>query len=67
MRIGFYAEYTEDTAQFAHEVGFKSLQLSAWQNSSLDADNITSKSIESGRRSYRHSFFPHTLTLRGSA
>jgi len=32
--------------------------------SSMD---ILIKSIESGRRSYRHSFLPHTLTLRGSA
>jgi sugar phosphate isomerase/epimerase len=47
MRIGFYAEYTEDTAQFAHDVGFKSLQLSAWHGSTLDAETITTAQIDS--------------------
>ncbi|MBN9258502.1 MULTISPECIES: sugar phosphate isomerase/epimerase [unclassified Mesorhizobium] len=41
MRLGFYANYTKETAAFAHEVGFDSLELSAWPQSSLDADKVT--------------------------
>lgn len=37
MRLGFYANYTEETAKFAHETGFKSMELSAWPDSALDA------------------------------
>jgi sugar phosphate isomerase/epimerase len=46
MRIGFYANYTPETARFAHETGFSSLQLSAWQGSYLDAYSIGSDKID---------------------
>jgi sugar phosphate isomerase/epimerase len=40
MRIGFYTDYSESIASFAEEVGFGSLQLSAWPSSTLNADTI---------------------------
>lgn len=46
MRLGFYANYTEDTAKFAAETGFKSLQLSAWPDSALDAENTSAQQID---------------------
>lgn len=46
MRIGFYANYSEETAKFAHETGFSSLQLSAWQGSYLDAETVTTERID---------------------
>ena len=45
MRLGFYANYTERTAEFAHRVGFGSMELSAWPASTLNADTITDKQI----------------------
>lgn len=45
MRLGFYANYTKETAAFAHEVGFDSLELSAWPGSSLDANTATDHSL----------------------
>lgn len=45
MRLGFYANYTPDTAAFAHEVGFDSIELSAWPGSSLDASTTTDEQI----------------------
>ncbi len=35
MRLGFYTDYSEETAEFAEETGFNSLQLSAWPDSAL--------------------------------
>lgn len=46
MRIGFYANYTPETARFAYETGFSSLELSAWQGSYLDAETVTSAKID---------------------
>jgi len=46
MRLGFYANYTPDTAAFAYDVGFDSLELSAWPGSSLDAIKVTPKEID---------------------
>lgn len=46
MRLGFYANYTKDTAQFAYETGFTSLELSAWPGSSLDAVNTKPAQIK---------------------
>ena len=41
MRLGFYTDYSESIARFASETGFRSLQLSAWPQSALNADSIT--------------------------
>ena len=46
MRLGFYANYTKDTAQFAYETGFKSLELSAWPGSALEAGKVTPAEIK---------------------
>lgn len=50
MRLGFYTEYSEETARFAQEVGFKSLELSAWPASTLNADTTTDQRIRAIRR-----------------
>lgn len=49
MRLGFYANYTKETAAFAHEVGFDSLELSAWPDSSLNADTVSASEIDAIR------------------
>ncbi|KRG13204.1 hypothetical protein ACA30_16560 [Virgibacillus soli] len=46
MKLGFYANYSEDTVRFAAETGFECLELSAWPNSALNADLITDERIE---------------------
>src|SRR5690625_1876806 len=46
MKLGFYANYSEDIVNFASETGFDCLELSAWPNSSLNADQITDARIE---------------------
>lgn len=45
MRIGFYTDYSQSIAAFAEQVGFTSMQLSAWPSSSLNADTITDDRI----------------------
>ncbi|ULR46962.1 sugar phosphate isomerase/epimerase [Rhizobium sp. K102] len=50
MRIGFYTNYSKETAEFAHEVGFTSLQLSAWPGSALDANTTTDAELAEIRR-----------------
>jgi sugar phosphate isomerase/epimerase len=45
MRLGFYTDYTPEIARFAQETGFRSLQLSAWPQSALNADTITDDEI----------------------
>lgn len=50
MRLGFYTNYTPQIAAFAHRTGFKSLQLSAWPNSTLNADTISEREISEIRR-----------------
>jgi len=45
MRLGFYTNYSKETAEFAQKVGFKSMELSAWPNSSLNADTVTDKRL----------------------
>jgi sugar phosphate isomerase/epimerase len=45
VRLGFYTTYSRDTAEFAHKVGFRSLELSAWPGTTLDADKVTDKEI----------------------
>lgn len=46
MRLGFYANYTPETAGFAHQVGFDSMELSAWPKSALDAEKATPAQID---------------------
>ena len=46
MRLGFYTDYTPEIAQFAEATGFKSMELSAWPQSSLNADEITDERIK---------------------
>ena len=45
MRLGFYTDYTPEIARFAEETGFGSMELSAWPQSSLNADEITDARI----------------------
>jgi sugar phosphate isomerase/epimerase len=46
MKLGFYTNYDEKTVEFAHSVGFRSMELSAWPDSSLNADKTTDKKIK---------------------
>lgn len=46
MRLGFYANYSKETAAFAHQVGFQSMELSAWPQSSLNADKVSDQQVE---------------------
>jgi len=46
MRLGFYTNYSKEIAEFAQGVGFQSLELSAWPESSLNADQITDQEIK---------------------
>ena len=46
MRLGFYTDYSRDIAQFAQDTGFTSVELSAWPQSSLNADEITDERIK---------------------
>jgi sugar phosphate isomerase/epimerase len=46
MRLGFYTDYTPEIAQFAETTGFTSIELSAWPQSSLNADEITDERIK---------------------
>ena len=46
MRLGFYTDYSSDIAQFAQDTGFTSIELSAWPQSSLNADEITDDRIK---------------------
>lgn len=45
MKIGFYTDYSPETAQFAERVGFRSLELSAWPSSALNADTVSDRQI----------------------
>jgi len=46
MRLGFYTDYSRDIAQFAQDTGFTSVELSAWPQSSLNADEVTDERIK---------------------
>jgi sugar phosphate isomerase/epimerase len=50
MRLGFFTDYSESVAAFAHRTGFTSLQLSAWPQSALNADTITDARIAEIKR-----------------
>ncbi len=41
MRLGFYTDYSQSIAAFAQGTGFTSLELSAWPQSALNADEIS--------------------------
>jgi sugar phosphate isomerase/epimerase len=45
MKLGFYTNYQKDTVAFAHKVGFRSMELSAWPESYLNADKVTERRI----------------------
>lgn len=45
MRLGFYTSYSPETAQFAQRVGFKSLELSAWPQTTLNADKVSDRTL----------------------
>ena len=46
MRLGFYTDYSEETAAFAEETGFTSLQLSAWPDSALNPDTVNEERLD---------------------
>lgn len=50
VRIGFYTNFSKDTADFAQSVGFSSLQLSAWPGSALDADTVSDRELDEIRK-----------------
>ena len=45
LRLGFYTDYSANIARFASDVGFRSLQLSAWPQSALNADTVSEERI----------------------
>jgi sugar phosphate isomerase/epimerase len=45
MRLGFYTVYSKAIAQFAQETGFRSLELSVWPQTSLNADTVKDEHI----------------------
>lgn len=50
MRLGFYTNYSEEVARFAQDVGFTSLELSAWPSSTLNADTVENARVDEIRR-----------------
>lgn len=50
MRLGFYGNYTKETAEFAAKTGFKSMELSAWPQSTLNADTISDRELAEIRK-----------------
>ncbi len=46
MRLGFYTVYSKDITQFAQRVGVTSLELSAWPNSTINAETATDEYLE---------------------
>jgi sugar phosphate isomerase/epimerase len=45
MKLGCYTNYDKATVAFAQKVGFRSMELSAWPGSSLNADTLTDHQI----------------------
>ena len=50
MRLGIFTNYSEKIACEAHEVGFRSMELSAWPGSALNANTITDEDIKKIRK-----------------
>ena len=46
MRLGYYTDYSEETAAFAAETGFTSLELSAWPDSAINPDTVSEARLE---------------------
>ena len=46
MRLGYYTDYSEETAAFASETGFTSLELSAWPDSAINPDTVSEGRLE---------------------
>jgi sugar phosphate isomerase/epimerase len=53
MKLGFYTNYDEKTVEFAHKVGFRSMELSAWPDSSLNADKVTDRRINEVKKNLK--------------
>lgn len=45
MRLGFYTDYSPEIVRFAAETGFRSIELSAWPQSSLNADEVSDQRL----------------------
>lgn len=45
MRLGFYTDYSPQIVRFATETGFHSIELSAWPQSSLNADEVSDQRL----------------------
>ncbi len=50
MRLGLYGNYSEELAKSAQQYGYKSIELSAWPGSSLNAEQISDKRISEIRK-----------------
>jgi sugar phosphate isomerase/epimerase len=50
VRLGFYTDYSPSIVRFASETGFRSMQLSAWPQSALNADTVSDERIAEIRR-----------------
>ena len=50
MKLGFYTNYDHETVEFAHKVGFRSMELSAWPDSSLNAETTTDQKIREAKK-----------------
>ena len=46
MRLGYYTDYPEETAGFAEDTGFTSLELSAWPDSAINPDTVTQDRLD---------------------
>ena len=53
MRPGYYTDYSEETAAFASETGFTSLELSAWPDSAINPDTVSEARLEEIRADLR--------------
>lgn len=53
MKLGFYTNYDASTVKFAHKVGFRSMELSAWPDSSLNADMVTNERIREVKKDFQ--------------
>ena len=72
MRLGYYTDYSEETAEFAEETGFTSLELSAWPDSAINPDTVSDARLEEIRADLQRrdieisalGYYPNYLTCR---
>jgi sugar phosphate isomerase/epimerase len=50
VRLGFYTDYSTSIVKFASDTGFRSLELSAWPQSALNADDTSDERLAEIRR-----------------